>query len=136
MKNILSLCASVVLFTFLFSCKDVPDLRGRTPILNDSIRTTNMFPTFRALHIDLNEDWTEITVVIGDPNFYGASAEEKNKKAEELGKMIVRIYGTENYLDKGTLVVTKDVNNTSNTPADGISVPIDLKALKKAVSPN
>jgi hypothetical protein len=95
-----------------------------------------MFPTFRALHIDLNEDWTEITVVIGDPNFYGASAEEKNKKAEELGKMIVRIYGTENYLDKGTLVVTKDVNNTSNTPADGISVPIDLKALKKAVSPN
>lgn len=135
MKRSIFFCLLAICATALFSCKDVANMNGRTPILYDSIRITKVVP-YQSLHIELNDEWTEITVVVGDPKFYEASAEEKNKKAEELGRMIARIYGSENYLDKGNLIVTKDVNNTSNAPADGIKTPIDVAKAKKEVFPN
>ncbi len=129
MKRLLLLVASALFVMNIFSCKEVESLKGRSRILEDSM--VNIFPTYESLHIELNDDETEITVVVGDLKFYPTSAEEKSKKAEELGKLIVRVYGTENYLNKGTLIATKDRNNTSNTPADGIATPIELKKMKE-----
>jgi hypothetical protein len=76
-----------------------------------------------------------MTIIVGDLKFYAASPEEKAQKAEELGKMIMRIYGKGNYLKEGTLIVTKDIRNESEAPADGISTPIDFEGLKKVMFP-
>ncbi len=133
MKKTLYLSLFALFFFAMFSCKEVNNA-GKSRILEDSM--VKVFPTYRALHVELNDDETEITVVIGDPQFYQASTEEKNNKAEELGKLIARIYGTENYINKGTLIATKDINNTSNAPADGVATPIDLARIKKEVHPN
>jgi len=131
MKKILCICLLAISFLSTFSCKEVTDMDGKTLTLNDSIVASNIFPTHQALHVELNADRTEITVVIGDLKFYNATDEERSAKAKELGDMIVRIYGTENYLNEGTLIVTKDVRNTSNTPKDGIATPIDLEKIKE-----
>lgn len=110
------------------SCKEV-DTEGKSRIVQDSLNT--VLPTWQALKIKVEDGGSQMSVIVGDATFYKATEEEKKTTAEELGRMILRIYGPGNYLEKGSLIVTADVRNTSETPADGISVPIDFSALKK-----
>lgn len=112
------------------SCNEGADNDGKTVILQDSM--INVFPTWQALKIKVEDNRTEMTVVIGDATFYTAPDAQKSKKAEELAKMIMRIYGAGNYLEKGKLIVTKNVQNTEWAPADGIELPMDFSALKNA----
>ncbi|MBC7552421.1 MAG: hypothetical protein H7257_00425 [Taibaiella sp.] len=112
------------------SCEDGKENDGKTAIVQDSLIT--VLPTWQALKIKIEDNRTEMNVIVGDASFFTASPQEKARKAEELGKLILRIYGKGNYLEKGNLVVTKDVRNNSETPADGISTPIPFSELKKA----
>ncbi len=111
------------------SCKEMNDNDGKTQVVQDSL--INILPTWQALNIEVSNDRSQMDLVVGDASFYKASDEVKKQKALDLGRMILRIYGPNNYLEKGTLTVTRDVHNKSNAPADGIKVPIDIAALKK-----
>ena len=128
MKKLL-LPVLLISVTSFFSCKEGVDNDGKTRIIQDSLNS--VLPTWQALKIKV-EDNTNMKIVVGDATFYKASADVKAKKAEALGEMVLRIYGKGNYLEKGTLIVTSDVKNNSETPADGISVPIDFSEMKKA----
>lgn len=127
-----------LLIAFLFAgaiasmnaCKEAPDNSGKTTVIEDSLNT--VLPTWNALHIKVSEDNRDMNIIIGDPVFYSASPEAKAQKTGELAKMILRIYGPNNELEKGTLVVTKDIHNKGEQPKDGITIPIDFAALKKA----
>jgi hypothetical protein len=112
------------------SCKEGNNNDGKTTIIQDSL--INVLPTWQALKIKIDDNRTEMNVIVGDASFFKASADAKAKKADELCKMILRIYGKGNYLKKGSLIVTADVHNTSETPADGISTPLPFTELKKA----
>ena len=112
------------------SCKDMEENDGKTTILYDSI--SNVLPTVQAIRAHVDEDKSRMRVIVGDLTFYNASAAEKEKKAAELGKMILRIYGPNNLLTHGSLTVTKNVRNTEDEPKDGITTPIDFEGLKKA----
>jgi len=129
MKKLLTLIF-IGLIGAMPSCKEMNDNDGKTQIVQDSL--INVFPTWQALKIKIDDNRTEMNIIIGDAAFYKASPEVKNQKAIELGKMVLRIYGKDNYLEKGNLTVTKDIHNTSETPADGITVPINFSELKKA----
>ncbi len=111
------------------SCKDMNDSEGKTRIVQDSL--VNIFPTWQALKIKVEDNYSQMNVIIGDATFYNASQDVKNQKATDLGKMVLRIYGKDNYLEKGNLIVTKDIHNNSENPPDGISVPIPFAELKK-----
>lgn len=112
------------------SCKEEADANdGKTLVIQDSLST--VLPTWQALKVKL-ENKSHMNVIVGDAKLYTATPEEKAKKAEELGKMILRIYGKNNLLEDGNLVVTKNVRNQSETPEDGISTPIPFAELKKA----
>ena len=127
-RSLLVFAISCSLFA-IPSCKEGTSNDGKTLVIQDSI--SNIFPTCQALHINVEGDKSVMVVVIGDLTFYKASPEEKSKKAAELGKMILRIYGKDNHLDKGMLVVTNDLYNTSDEPKDGIVTPMDFSELKK-----
>lgn len=127
MKAILSVIAVVFMFT-LYSCNEM-DVDGKSRVVQDSL--ANIFPRWQALKIKIGDNNTTMLIVMGDATFYNASKEEQARKAEELGRMILRIFGKGNFLEKGTLIVTADIHNTSETPPDGISIPIDFEALKK-----
>lgn len=133
MKRLFLLSVFAALMLAMFSCNEMNDNNGKTLILKDSL--VNVLPTYEAVHIKVNDDHDFMLIVVGDVTFYKASPEEKTRKAEEVGKMVLRIYGKDNYLKKGSLIVTKDNRNTSDNPADGISTPIDFEALKKVVYP-
>jgi len=133
MKRILFASIFLSSSVFLYSCKEVNENDGKTRVIQDSL--INVLPTWQALKIKVEEDRSKMIIVVGDQQFYNASPDEKSKKAEKLGEMILRIYGKDNYLEKGALIVTKDVQNQSETPTDGISTPIDFVSLKKVVYP-
>jgi Ribonuclease G/E len=121
----------VVLAAFAFpACKEGNDNDGKTNILQDSV--INVLPTWQAFHANIYDNRAGINIVVGDLTFYKASPADKAKKAEELGKMILRIYGKGNYLEKGTLIVTNDIRNKDEAPKDGITTPIPIAELKKA----
>lgn len=129
MKRVLSFIA-VIFFLGLYSCHEM-DVDGKTQIVHDSL--ANVFPTWQAVKIKVGDNNTSMLIVIGDATFYNASDGEKAKKAAELGQMVLRIFGKGNYLEKGNLIVTADIHNNSETPPDGISIPIDFTTLKKSV---
>ena len=130
MRNLFLMFAAIASLFTVSSCKEGADNDGKTVIIQDSLST--VFPTWQALKIKVEDNRTEMTVVIGDATFYNASADVKSKKADDLAHLILRIYGKDNYLEKGKLVVTKDVHNTSETPADGIAMPMNFAEMKKA----
>ena len=127
MRPFLSFIAVISVFA-MFSCNEV-DVDGKSRVIQDSL--VNIFPSWQALKIKVGDNNTSMLIVMGDATFYKAAQEEKAKKADELGRMILRIFGKNNYLEKGNLIITADIRNTSETPPDGISIPIDFSALKK-----
>ena len=129
MKKLIYLLAVSGIFLAAPSCKDRQDNDGKTVIVQDSLRS--VLPTWQALKIVVSDDRSDMKIVVGDATFYNAPAAEKATKAAELGRMVLRIYGKDSYLEKGTLIVTKDVRNTAEAPADGIATPIDFSTLKK-----
>jgi len=131
MRSVFLSLLAVVLVCSLHSCDRIGDISGKSQIIKDSL--VNIFPTWQSAKIIIGDNNTSMSVVIGDATFYKAPDNEKKEKAIELGKMVLRISGKENFLEKGTMVVTADVHNISASPADGISVPIDFTALKKQV---
>ena len=127
MRPILLFIALMSIFG-MYSCHEM-DVEGKSAIVHDSL--VNIFPRWQALKIEVGDNNTSMLIVMGDATFYNAPQEEKNKKATELGQMVLRIFGKGNYLEKGTLIVTSDIHNNSKTPPDGISIPIDFATLKK-----
>ncbi len=120
---------TLVLVCALHSCDRIGDISGKSQVVKDSL--VNLFPTWQSAKIIIGDNNTTMSVVIGDATFYKAPDNVKKEKAQELGKMVLRICGKDNFLEKGYMVVTADISNISASPSDGISVPIDFTALKK-----
>lgn len=125
------LLASIIGFSLIatYSCKEGVDNSGKTTILHDSM--ANVLPNWQSLKIKVSDEQDEMLIVVGDVSLYKASPEERLRKVDEVGTMVLRIYGKENQLRKGQLIVTKDARNESWEPADGILTPIDFESLKK-----
>ena len=131
MRSVLLSSLAFIFICSLYACGDrIGDISGKSQIVKDSL--VNIFPTWQSAKIVITDNNTGMSVIIGDATFYTAPDDVKKAKAEELGKMILRICGKNNFLEKGNLVVTSDVRNISASPVDGVSVPIDFTALKKA----
>jgi hypothetical protein len=129
MKRLFLFFAALFITATIFSCKE-GDYEAKSLIVQDSL--VNVLPTWQALKIKLGENNTNMRIVVGDATLYKASDDVKKQKAQEVAKLVLRIYGPGNYLEKGNLIITADVRNKSENPQDGINIPIDFAALKKA----
>lgn len=105
-------------------CKDDASYMPQIEQMRDSV--FNVYPTVGAVTIKV-EHGTVLKVVLGDASLYTAAADVKQKEANELGAMAKRIFGKGNELSSGTLIVTNDVRNGSESPADGVAVPIKME---------
>jgi hypothetical protein len=119
--------ASLVLLSVMSACQDEASYMPQIEQMKDSI--FNAYPTVGAITIKV-EDKTNLKVVLGDERLYGAAAEARQKEANELGLMAIRIFGKDSHLRAGALIVTKDMKNNSEKPADGIVTPINIDSLK------
>ena len=119
------------------SCKDVDAINeavsAKKMVIQDSLAT--VLPNWKTETVFINEDRTRINIIVTDVTMYDAPADKKQQKAEELAKLLLRIFGKDHFFEEGDLILTKDPGNNSPTPADGVSVPMPISALKKAGYP-
>src|SRR4051812_33780171 len=100
---------ALVFFTCLFACNDKADNDGKSRIIHDSL--VNVLPTWQALKVEIDDNKTDMLIVVGDASLYKASDEVKKQKAAEVAQMVLRIYGPNNYLEKGKFIVTANIKN-------------------------
>ena len=111
------------------SCKDEADYLPYESAMRDSIFSA--YPTTVAsIHLHAT-DKTDLRIVLGGQKLYTSAQEERQKMADDLGRMAIRIFGKDSYLKTGVLILTKNEQNTLDTPADGISTKINIEALRK-----
>jgi len=95
-----------------------------------------VIPTVTLINTRQGDDHTKIKIILGDPTFYNANADEKHSKAVEVGKMVLEVVGVDNSLSDGKLVITKDVKNQAEDPADGITLDMKLDSLNNELYKN
>jgi hypothetical protein len=118
-------------FIALTSCNG---LKEQKPLTTDQVHAIEegipkIIPTVTLINTRQGDDHSKLKIILGDPTFYNANDDEKRSKAIEVGKMVLQAVGVENTLSEGKLVITKDVKNQSEDPADGISLDMKLDSL-------
>ncbi len=129
MKKIVLPVIACSFIAFISACHSESDMQANQRL------TDSLFARYpgKVGAIRINpENRENLVVVLGAPAFYGTSAEDKKQQAVEIGVLALGIFGKESYLKTGRLVITRDVNNTADNPADGISTDMKLDSLIKA----
>lgn len=124
--------ASLVLTSVLFAaCNGMKEQKALTTDqihkIEDGI--PKIIPSVTLINTRQGEDHSKVTIILGDPTFYAASDADKQKKAIELGKLVLETAGVENSLHDGKVIITKDIQNQSESPADGIILNMKLDSL-------
>jgi len=129
MNKILLTVSAFIAIACASSCQDETSYTPQITAMQDSI--FKAYPaTVAAIHINV-ENKTKLRIVLGGEQLYKSTADERQKMANDLGMMAVRIFGKDSYLHTGALVLTKDEHNTSDAPTDGVTSGINIDSLKK-----
>ena len=129
MKRLLGIILVAFALMAIPSCKEGMDWNNVKLKLQDSIFAA--LPTCQAIHLTPDNDGTHLIIVVGDITLYKAPHDQQVQKAQQIAKMVLRVVGENNYLDKGTFTITSDIHNDVDNPKDGIAIPVDFAALKK-----
>ena len=119
----------VLFFVLMSSCGEESSYMPQIAEMKDSI--FKAYPTTVASILIDVDNKTKLNIVLGGEALYKTEADKRQKMANDLGLMAVRIFGKDSYLKTGQLVITKDEKNSLVTPPDGLSVPINIDSLKK-----
>jgi hypothetical protein len=119
MKNLITALA-IATTTLLFSCHDEEANKRNMEILKESV--FKAYPTVAGVSVEV-KDWHELYVVVRSRQLYSTNAENKQKVTSEIGKMADSIFGTNNELDKGQVIFTKDERSTDMNPSDAQKYP-------------
>lgn len=120
MKDLIIVLA-IASTTLLSSCHDEEANKAHMESLKETI--FNKYTTVAGVSVEV-EDWHELNVVVRSAQLYSSDAGNKQKVASEIGKMADSIFGTNNELDKGQVIFTKDERSTDMNPKDAEMYPI------------
>lgn len=117
----LSLVLALAASSLLCSCHDEVSYQKNMEHLKDTMFKT--YPTMAGVSVDV-QNWTDLQVVVRSAQLYSSSKENKQKVTAEIGEMAQITFGTNNELDKGQVIFTKDESSTDMNPADAEKYPI------------
>jgi hypothetical protein len=120
MKQLL-LAAVLAASSTLFSCHDEVSNTENIEHLKDTLFKT--YPAMAGVSVEV-EEWHELNVVVRSKQLYNTSTENKQKVTAEIGQIAQAVFGTNNELDKGQVIFTKNERSTEMKPADGENYPI------------
>jgi hypothetical protein len=86
-------------------------------------------PSARSMNT-IVEERTDFRLIVGAPEFYAADKALQQEAAIKTGMLTLKIMGKD--ITKGTLIITKDVQDRSGNPADGIRIDMKIDSLKIA----
>jgi|GEM_PF-1137544 len=134
MKSIIIIALLAVTIGFAIGCKNMEEGSDMAGIQQMKDSVFAQYPNVASIYVDVKER-TDLVVVFGDAVLYQASDEKKTQIANSVGMMALRLFGKDNQLEKGRLIITKDAKNSTENPTDGIVEKINIDSLKKIVMP-
>jgi hypothetical protein len=88
-----------------------------------------IIPTAASVQTRIEKN-VDLKLIVGDPKFYNASPAEMKQAAINAGQLALATFGTD--IEKGVLIITKDLKNHPQNPADGIITDMKIDSLKAA----
>jgi hypothetical protein len=111
------------------SCSNDPGNMKTMSIMKDSIFAA--YPSVAAVLINVEND-NNLVLTIGSQDLYAQDEVKRLAVANEMGAMALRLFGKDNKLEHGKILVTSNEANQEPTPADALVSQIDFVTLKRA----
>ena len=114
-----------------WGCKEQADVSmEQIHHLQDTV--AKVIPGITAIDIKVTGQ-KELKVIIGDASLYGKSQDAQKYAAYKAGEHAMLIFGEENPVKSGTLIITKENRQSAwdTDPADGIKIDMKLDSLKE-----
>ena len=123
--------ALITLFAFAGSgCKEYKRIdMTQVEQIYDSLKT---IPGITSMHVLQDDDYTKVTIIIGDPRLY-AQSYNVQPVAVKVGSMVLHVLGPDNNLSKGIFAVSKKDDDKDKIPDDGIIGDMKIDSLKKVI---
>lgn len=114
----------VVVLALMASCGNNEGNMVKMNQMKDSIFAA--YPTIAAVTINV-QNGNNLVIALGSEDLYKAGDAERQKVADEMSEMAGRIFGKENKLEHGKIMVTKNEMNQEAEPADALVNTMNLK---------
>lgn len=75
------------------------------------------YPTMAGVSVEVKAH-RELNVVVRSAQLYSTNGENKQKVSNEIGTIAQAVFGTNNELDRGQVIFTKDERSTDMKPKD------------------
>ncbi len=130
MKRLLATLS--VIFACCVSCDNMDNISmAEVQQYQDSV--SGLIPGARTVQArterDFNTEAVQLKLIIGSEEFYDASPDKKQAAAIKAGQMALRILGKG--LGSGVLIITKDIREHKEDPADGRASDMMIDSLKR-----
>lgn len=120
MKN-LRLVLALATSTLLFSCQDEVNNTESIKRMEDTLFKS--YPTMAGVSVEVKAN-KELNIVVRSAQLYSTSTENKQKVSTEIQDIAESVFGTNNELDRGEVIFTKDERNTDMNPPDAERFPM------------
>ncbi len=115
---------SLGLILIALSCNNNPGNMNEMKIVQDSIFA--QYPMVAAVTVNVLDD-KELIIALGSSELYlSHNTDAKQQMAQDLGAMVLRIFGHDTKLEKATLLITANEQNKEPQPEDAQKFTIDL----------
>lgn len=120
MKN-LSLVLALATSSLLFSCKEPADNTEAIKRMEDTLFKS--YPTMAGVSVEVKDN-SVLNIVVRSAQLYSTSTENKQKVSGEINDISKSVFGTNNELEKGEVIFTRDERNTDMNPQDAERFPM------------
>ena len=117
--------SAFIAFLSLTACEDEHSDMASIKRMEDTLFKT--YPTMAGVSVNVKE-YHELDVVVRGKQLYSTTGENKQKITAEIGTMAQIVFGTNNELDKGQVIFTKEERGTDMEPKDGEKFAIPFPA--------
>ena len=128
MKNTIKTMFAATVVALAVSCSNNAGNMTKMAEMKDSIFAA--YPTVAAVTINIEND-NELVIALGSQDLYTQDEVKRQAVANEMGAMAIRLFGKDNKLEHGKILVTQNEMNQEPSPAGALVSQMDFVTLKK-----
>ncbi len=129
MKNIIGKLSVAAALLFSVSCGNGEGNMKTMAQLKDSIWAA--YPTVAAVLVNVEND-NNLVITLGSQDLYAQDELKRQAVADNIGAMAIRLFGKDNKLEHGKILVTQNEANQEAAPANALVSQMDFVTLKRA----
>jgi len=129
MKSMFKIIVSGLMLALIVSCGNSEGNMKVMTQMKDSISTN--YPTVASIIINVQND-DNLIIALGSEDLYGADEMKRQQIANNIAAMALRLFGKDNKLEHGKIIVTKNEMNQEAEPSNGLVSQMDFVSARKA----